>query len=134
PQATESVKLRVARIATVVVGVAGTTLALILAGTEIKSLWDQFVGFLGLFGGGLGGLFLLAIFAEKAHAKGVLLGLVASAVTVFTLKTWHPVHPWFYAFAGLAACFLVGLIASLIIPRSEKSSTAGLTWKRRGET
>ena len=131
PQATESIKLRVARIATVVVGVAGTTLALVLAGTEIKSLWDQFVDFLGLFGGGLGGLFLLAIFADKAHAKGVLMGLFASAATVFALKTWHPVHPWFYAFAGLASCFLVGLIASLIFPRPEKSSIVGLTWKRR---
>ena len=74
-------------------GLAGTVLAIVLAGTEIKSLWDKFVDFLGLFGGGLGGLFLLAIFAEKAHSRGALLGLIASAVTVFALKSFHPVHP-----------------------------------------
>ncbi len=133
PDATKEEKLKVARVATVVVGIAGTALALILSGSEIKSLWDQFVDFLGLFGGGLGGLFLLALFADKAHAKGALLGLVASASVVFYLKTWAPVHPWFYAFAGLAACFVVGLGSSFLIPRRERDSTAGLTWKRRSE-
>ena len=133
PSSTATEKLRVARIATVAVGVAGTALALFLAGTEIKSLWDQFVGFLGLFGGGLGGLFLLAIFAEKAHAKGTLIGLATSAVVVFSLKTWHPVHSWFYAFAGVASCFLAGIIASYLIPNGDGQSTTGLTWKTRNE-
>ena len=133
PSSTATEKLRVARIATVTVGVAGTALALFLAGTEIKSLWDQFVDFLGLFGGGLGGLFLLAIFAEKAHAKGTLIGLLASAVIVFSLKTWHPVHSWFYAFAGVSSCFLAGIIASYLIPNGDVQSTAGLTWKTRKE-
>jgi solute:Na+ symporter, SSS family len=133
PKASAVDKLRVARIATVAVGVAGTILALVLAGSDIKSLWDQFVDFLGLFGGGLGGLFLLALFADKAHAKGALLGLLASAVVVFSLKTWAPVHSWFYAFAGLAACFLVGYAASYLLPRKESFSTAGLTWKSRNE-
>jgi SSS family transporter len=134
PDASDERKLKVARIATIVVGVAGTALALVLAGSDIKSLWDQFVDFLGLFGGGLGGLFLLALFADKAHAKGALIGLVASAVTVFSLKTWAPVHPWFYAFAGLGSCFLIGLIASYLIPRTATGSTAGLTWSTRKES
>ena len=133
PKATATEKLRVARIATVAVGVAGTVLALVLAGSGIKSLWDQFVDFLGLFGGGLGGLFLLALFANKAHSRAALIGLGASAVTVFALKAWAPVHPWFYAFAGLSSCFLVGLGASYLVPRRERDSTAGLTWKRRDE-
>ncbi len=133
PEATATEKLRIARIATVAVGVAGTALALFLAGSDITSLWDQFVDFLGLFGGGLGGLFLLALFANKAHARAALIGLGASAVTVFALKAWAPVHPWFYAFAGLGSCFLVGLAASYLIPRRERDSTAGLTWKRRGD-
>ena len=114
-------------------GVAGTALALVLSGSEIKSLWDQFVDFLGLFGGGLGGLFLLALFADKAHARGALVGLAASAVTVFALKTSADVHPWFYAFAGLAACFIVGLGSSFLIKRRERDATAGLTWKRKNE-
>ena len=134
PNTNEKDKLRVARIATVVVGLAGTVLAIVLAGTEIKSLWDKFVDFLGLFGGGLGGLFLLAIFAEKAHSRGALLGLIASAVTVFALKSFHPVHPWFYAFAGLASCFLVGLGSSLLLPKAENVSLSGLTWKTRRES
>ena len=132
PSSTSAEKLRVARVATVVVGVAGTSLALFLAGTEIKSLWDQFVDFLGLFGGGLGGLFLLAIFADKAHAKGTLTGLAVSAVVVFSLKTWHPVHPWFYAFAGVASCFLAGIISSYLLP-GDAQSPKGLTWKTRRE-
>lgn len=133
PHANPSEKLHVARLATVAVGIAGTSLALFLAGTEIKSLWDQFVDFLGLFGGGLGGLFLLAIFVEKAHAKGTLIGLLASAIVVFSLKTWQPVHSWFYAFAGVASCFLAGIIASYLIPNRETPSTESLTWKTRSK-
>ncbi|MFZ4428570.1 MAG: hypothetical protein ACOYOO_15535 [Saprospiraceae bacterium] len=36
----------------------------------ISSLWDQFNTILGLFTGGLGGLFVLGIFTQKANARG----------------------------------------------------------------
>jgi len=133
PEASKSEQLRVARIATIVVGLAGTVLALVITGLEIESLWKKFNGFLGLFGSGLGGIFLLAVFAPKAHARGVLIGFTFSLLTVLTLKQFELVSKWFYAFAGLATCFLVGLAASYLIPRRERDSTAGLTWQRREE-
>ncbi|WP_410908402.1 sodium:solute symporter family transporter, partial [Priestia sp. SIMBA_032] len=46
--------LRIARIVTVFTGLIGMLLALWMANSNIKSLWDEFYRYLGLFTGGLG--------------------------------------------------------------------------------
>jgi cyclically-permuted mutarotase family protein len=118
--------LRLARGATAAVGLLGTALALLMARWHIQSLWDQFATFLGLFGGGLGGLFLLAIFTRRAHGLGAIVGLLASGAVQFALQRLHPLHPWFYAVTGIASCFVIGYVASLVIPARGKP-LAGLT-------
>src|SRR5690606_36318351 len=57
PKTTDRKLLKIARIATVLPGIAGVLLALWMANSNIKSLWDQFYRFLALFTGGLGGMF-----------------------------------------------------------------------------
>ncbi len=117
----EKACLRLARIATVTVGGLGTAFALVMAHSGIKSLWDTFAGMLGLFGGGLGGLFLLAIFTRRAHGKGAVVGLIASGVVQYLIKTRTGIHPWFFAFTGIASCMILGYLASIIIPEKKKS-------------
>ena len=52
--------LRTARLVTVVIGLLSMAFALWMAAQpDIKSLWDEFSMYIGLFGGGLGGVFLL---------------------------------------------------------------------------
>jgi len=118
--------LALARWVTVVVGLAGMVLALLMTGWDIKSLWDEFSKVIGLFAGGLGGLFLLGIFSRRAHGVGALVGLAASAAVQFTVSRTGVVYLLLYSFTGLATCVIVGYLASLIIPVRPKP-LAGLT-------
>jgi hypothetical protein len=120
PGAAERVHLAVTRGATIAVGVLGVGLAWVLAAWDIRSLWDQFVTFLGLFGGGLGGLFMLAILARRATAAGALAGFIASAAVQALLQVALPVHPWFFPVSGMVACVAVGYAASLVLPAARK--------------
>ena len=120
PGAADRSCLRLARLATVAVGLLGTAFALTMAQWKIKSLWDQFATFLGLFGGGLGGLFLLAILTRRAHGIGAIVGLAASGIVQFAIQRFYPLHPWFYAVTGIVSCFAIGYVASLLIPAGAK--------------
>ncbi|MFO8013491.1 MAG: sodium/solute symporter [Phycisphaerae bacterium] len=126
PDAPDARRLRVARTATVAVGLAGTALALVMAGWDIKSLWDQLYRFVGLFAGGLGGLFLLGILTRRATGAGAVVGLVASGIAQYAVSRYTSVHVLLYAGAGLVTCILVGYVISLVLPTRHKS-LEGLT-------
>ena len=126
PQSSDRVRLLLARLVVAVVGVLGTSIALVLARWDIQSLLDQAMTFIGLFAGGLGGLFLLAIFTRRTHATGALLGLLASGVLQLLLRQFYPVHASFYPATGIIFCLVIGYSASIIIPQKEKS-IEGLT-------
>ncbi len=113
--------LRIARVATIVTGVLGLLLALWMASSNIKSLWDQFYRFLGLFTGGLGGMFLLGMLTKKANATGTLLGLLISAIFIWYISVFTEINFLMYSFLGVASCFGFGYIFSLMFPAKEKA-------------
>ncbi|APQ16736.1 sodium:solute symporter family transporter [Maribacter hydrothermalis] len=106
--------LRIARIVTIVTGVLGVLLALWMASSNIKSLWDQFYRFLGLFTGGLGGMFLLGMLTKKANATGTLMGLVISAILIWYISVFTDISFLMYAFFGVVSCFIFGYLSSSI--------------------
>ena len=106
--------LRIARIVTILTGIIGILLALWMANSHIKSLWDQFYRYLGLFTGGLGGMFLLGMLTKKANATGTLMGLVASALLIWYISVFTEISFLMYAFFGVASCFGFGYVFSLI--------------------
>ncbi|HUH47927.1 MAG TPA: hypothetical protein VLZ54_12285, partial [Arenibacter sp.] len=112
--------LKVARIATVFVGVFGILLALWMANSNIKSLWDQFYRFLGLFTGGLGGMFLLGMLTKRANAKGTLIGLVLSGLLLWYVSVYTPINFLMYSFIGVTSCFGLGYLFSLMFKRNNK--------------
>jgi len=114
PKTVDKELLKIARIATITTGVLGMIFALWMASSDIKSLWDQFYKFLGLFTGGLGGMFLLGMLTKKANAKGTLIGLVLSAITIFYISNYTNISFLMYAFFGLTSCFVFGYIFSLV--------------------
>jgi Na+/proline symporter len=120
PQVNDLKLLRIARYATVITGVIGVLLALWMANSGIKSLWDQFYRFLGLFTGGLGGLFLLGMLTKRANGRGALLGVLGSATLIWYVSTFTPINFLLYSFIGLASCFVLGYGFSLL-------------WAREGE-
>lgn len=114
PEVKDKRLLRIARVATIITGILGVLLALWMASSNIKSLWDQFYRYLGLFTGGLGGMFLLGMLTKRANATGTLLGLVASAILIWYISVFTEINFLMYAFFGVASCFVFGYIFSLI--------------------
>ena len=121
PQVNDIKLLRIARLATIVTGILGVLLALWMASSNIKSLWDQFYRFLGLFTGGLGGMFLLGMLTKKANSKGTLLGLLVSAITIWYISVFTEINFLMYSFFGVVPCFSFGYIFSLIFPVKKKT-------------
>jgi Na+/proline symporter len=101
-------------------------LALLFASSDIKSLWDQFMMILGLFGGSMCGLFCLGIFTKQANGGGAIIGALAGAMAVFLVQRYTDIHLLLYAFVGITTCCLCGYLASVVFPNSGKSIT-GLT-------
>ncbi|HUV65017.1 MAG TPA: hypothetical protein VMW24_14050, partial [Sedimentisphaerales bacterium] len=118
--------LRLARVSTFALGVLGMVLALLFASSNIKSLWDQFMKILGLFGGSMCGLFCLGIFTKRANGPGAISGALAGAAGVFLVEQYTDVHLLLYAFVGITVCCLCGYFASALFSASRKS-IAGLT-------
>ncbi len=123
---TERGYLWLGRILTILLGTMGALLALMFASADIKSLWDQFMKILGLFGGAMCGLFCLGIFTTRANGPGAIIGAIAGALTLFFVQRYTDVHLLLYAFVGVGACFVVGYVASLAFPPMKKS-IEGLT-------
>jgi len=104
--------LKLARMATFVVGISGTLFAFLMATMNIQSLWDEFQKVLGLIIGGLGGVFLLGILSKKANSGGVLVGIVVSILVQILVAVYQPVHLIVYSATGVISCFVAGWAAS----------------------
>ncbi|HUT13975.1 MAG TPA: sodium/solute symporter, partial [Thermoguttaceae bacterium] len=128
PAAADRTCLRLARWLTVVLGLAATGTALILAGfrDDIESLWDTYMAVLGLLMGSLTGLFALGMLTRRTHARGALIGAVAGVVILFCVQRYTDVFFYLYAAVGIVGCFAVGYLASLILPGRGKD-LSGLT-------
>ncbi|WP_418426832.1 sodium:solute symporter family transporter [Alistipes sp.] len=112
--------LRTARLSTLVLGIVGVGFALIMASWEIKSLWDEFSKILGILLGGLGGLFLLGLTTRRANTFGALCGIAASIVVQIIVARSGYVNLLLYSTTGFLSCFIVGYLASLCTPRSNR--------------
>ncbi len=55
-------------------GILGTAAGLLFVDPTIKSLFDQFIGILGMFLGVLAGLFALGATTKRANGPGSLIG------------------------------------------------------------
>jgi Na+/proline symporter len=118
--------LKLGKTFVVLLGVFGTACGLILATHPIQSLYDKFFELIGLFGGGLGGLFLLGMMTVRGSVKGVLIGFILSAVFQFYISNYTSLNFFTYLFFGMTSCFILGYIFSIIFPDHGKS-LEGLT-------
>lgn len=118
PLTNENNYLKVARIITVIIGLLGTGLALLMATWGISSLWDQFNTIVGLFAGGLGGIFVLGIFSKHTNGTGAIIGLITSGIGQYFIKEYTDIHFLLYAFTGMIIAILVGYFSSFVIGRN----------------
>lgn len=118
--------LNFARALTVALGLAGTAIALYMAVLRSTSIWDQYIKILGLFGGGLAGLFAAGIFTRRTNGPGMVLGFFASAAVLYFVSTSTHVHFFLYAAVGILSCVAIGWLASGLFPK-RRVNLDGLT-------
>jgi len=113
--------LRVARLVTVLVGLAGTVSALVLASTDIRSVYTTVLELMGVLGGTLAGCFAFGSFSWQATGGGAWLGATVSAITVFLMRSIQPLSVYAYASIGIIVCVGVGWMSSFnfAVPRKE---------------
>jgi Na+/proline symporter len=128
PGSSDSRRLRMARISGIVSGGLGIGLALLMAGWNILSLFDYYNIILGLLGGGIAGVFAMAIFFPRINTRGALTGFIMSIIILFFILTYSSVHLLLYGFLGVTISVIIAYIVSLITP-GDKKNLAGLTYK-----
>lgn len=127
PDARTSVRL--AEWMSVLVGLVGMGLALLLSRFDIQSMFDVSIELAGLLGGGFAGAYTLGMFSRRANAPGVAIGVAAAIVLTTLAWSMKLVHPYFYLAISILVCIVVGWCASWLFPPPARS-LAGLTiWR-----
>lgn len=113
PGAPEARVVAVGRWATLGCGLFATGMALWIATLESKSLWDQSVRLLSLFGGAIPGVFALGMLTRRANPFGVIIGAVASIGGTVWIQNFTTVNTFFHSFFAFAVSVIIGYLASL---------------------
>lgn len=122
--------LKLARLLTVVLGTIGTLAAMAMAAWNIRYLFDFFQQILGLLGGSLSGVFMLAVFTRRTNAVGAVAGLLAGGAATLYAARQTEVNFLLYAAIGSLTCVLVGYLTSLLL-RGPGRDLTGLTLHTR---
>jgi SSS family transporter len=125
---TDRENLRLAKWITILVGFLGTSFAVLIALADVKYIFNYFQEVLGLFGGGLAGIFILAIFIKRANSIGAIIGLFGSAIVTWLVRSQTDVIVYLYAAVGVISCVLIGYLASILF--GGKPSGAALTYRQ----
>lgn len=126
PASDDAACVRVGKNVIWIAGLMATAIGLVMVQRRIDSLFDQLTEMLGLFGGGLGGIFLLGIFTTRTNSRGVLLGYAGSCLVLYLVKTCTSVHLLAYMSVGMLSCFALGYGFSRLFPSARKD-LRGLT-------
>ncbi len=118
--------VRFAEWMTVVVGLVGIGLALLLSRYDIHSLFDVSIELAGLLGGGFAGAYTLGMFTRRANSPGVAIGVASSIALTLLAWSFDLVHPYFYLGISIMLCIVIGYLASLFFPPPTRS-LAGMT-------
>jgi len=126
PDVPDARALQVAKGLTLFWGLFGIGLALLM--TQVKTFLDFYFAIVAIIGGGITGVFVLALFSRRASGRGVMAGIVAGVlVTAWGssnyggwIKGLWPalVFPWDPIMVGVAASatvIVVGWAASLLL-------------------
>jgi SSS family solute:Na+ symporter len=119
-------QVRALRLATVVMGVLGTTLAMNVSG--IGTLLEIANKLINSFTGPLFGIFLLAMFSARATSAAALAGGFAGATAAYVVAYRSSIGFLWPSTFGLAATLIVGGAVSLL-SRQADGSADEFTWR-----
>ena len=110
---TDSQLVVVARWASVVSGMIGLLLALLMATWDIQSFLDFFNEALGLLTSGLGGLFFIAVFMKRVKGYAALTGFVVGEAVVFWMSEYTDANFLLFGAIGMVVSIAVAWLLSL---------------------
>ena len=106
---------RIAQFSSLGIGILSIVIAIVMAGSDIRSAYQWFNSFIGLALGALAGMFVLGAFCPKANAKGALMGFIVATAIVLYLKYFVPsVSFWSYTLITIVISLIVGNVVSRI--------------------
>ena len=108
--------LQFARWFTVLLGAAGSGIAVYLVYLQNASIWDQYLKIIGLFGGCLAGMFAAGIFFPRINSNGIIMGFVLSSIGLYFLQASNTVSFFLYPVFAVLGCIIGGYLFSLIFP------------------
>jgi SSS family solute:Na+ symporter len=121
------ISVRFAEAMTVVTGLLGMGVALLLSRYDIHSLFDISIELFGVLGGGFAGVYTLGMFTRRANWQGVAIGVAVSILLTMLAWSMSLVHPYFYLAISILLCIVVGYCASWLFPAPTRESLKGLT-------
>lgn len=119
--------VRFAEWMSVVVGLVGVGIAIILSRLDIHSLLDLTIELFGLLGGSLAGAYTLGMFTRRSNWQGVAIGIASASVLTLVCWILALVHPYFYLAIAIVTSIVVGYAASFLFPPPPAEKLAGLT-------
>lgn len=119
---TDQALLKSARNVTILAGLVGISLGILFGLGNIQSALDQFFAILGLFGGPLGGVFLLGMCSRRANSAGALTGMCIGALATYWAQNYSDIHVYLHAFIGLSVCMGLGRVVSGFFPPDSDSN------------
>jgi SSS family transporter len=123
----EREQVLVSRIATVLFGALGTTLACNVS--RIGSLLEINAKVVNAFTGPLFGIFLLAMFSRRASSAAALGAGVAGALAAYYVAYHSRLGFMWPSTFGLAATLMTGAVLALTMPMSAGDPRTALTWR-----
>ena len=132
PSREERHYLRLARFLTIVLGCIGTAVALVMASFSAQGIFDQWLQIVGLFAGGLCGLFVLGIFTRRTGAGSAVVGILVSVLVLVYVRNFTSINGLTYAAFGVLTCVIAGWLAGFVLPG--RRDLSGLTLQTLGET
>jgi len=119
--------LRFAEWMSVVVGLVGVGIAIILSQLDIHSLLDLTIELFGLLGGSCAGAYTLGMFTRRSNWQGVAIGIASASVITLVCWIFGLVHPYFYLAIAIVMSIVIGYAASFFFPPPSAEQLAGLT-------
>lgn len=114
PGISDSKLLFSARVTSIIGGLFGLIVALMMSTWHITSLLDYFNTTLGLLTSGLGSLFFMAVFMPQIKAREALTGFIVGEAAVFLVWLFTPLSFFLYGAMGLAISIFLAYTLNLI--------------------
>ena len=119
--------LRMAKVITLLMGILGTLIAVLLASAGIKTMIDVYYQYLIIFMGCIGGIYMLGFFTTRGNSGGAFIGFLAASGVLLSVKANTGVIFFTYGLIATSVGMIVGYLASLLI-KGEEKPLDGLTF------